>query len=122
MREGKRDKRKGRSEEGSKRLRLCQKHGREEKIEHRQRMRGAQNDAAETIVIKHLGETQVSTRMWMRVREEPRRRTETMRGGLFTQMLAENRARERHFDVRLELCQCSKSERQVIAEPARSAL
>ena len=70
MREGKRDKRKGRSEEGSKRLRLCQKHGREGKIEHRQRMRGAQNDVAEAIVIKHLGETRVSTRVWMRVREE----------------------------------------------------
>ena len=33
-------------------------------------MRGAQNDVAEAIVIKHLGETRVSTRMWMRVREE----------------------------------------------------
>ena len=62
MREGMRDKRKGRSGEGSKRLRLCQKHGRQGKTEHRPRMRGAQNDAAEAIVIKHLGETRVSTR------------------------------------------------------------
>ena len=45
-----------------------------------------------------------------------------MRRGVFTQMLAENRARERHCDVGLELCQCSESERQVIAEPARGAM